>query len=776
MQNRSYTVKNIIGGVSQQPPVLVKPEQLKVQENFLSSEIEGVTKRPSTVFKGFFDTNLTDDCLLHTINRDEDEQYIIIFDNQTIKVIDLNGTEYTVNGALTYLPIDTSKLRVVSVADYTFVLNTSVKPTLTSEVTTYGYIGNPLVHIKSGQYGRTYKVIVNDTQVASYTTPTGSTASDVTALDVNNIRDQLCTQILANLSGSSVEKGDGWFVIKDVTVNTIVTADGFNGQALIAIPNSAQRFNVLPSTAPDGYYCEIQLDPEDGGNPYYVKYNDESKVWVECTKTGLNNHIDPVTMPHALVREADNTFTFKALDWIPRKAGDEDTNSNPTFINNYIKDIFFFKNSLGLLAGENTILSERGEFFNFWLKTATDVLDVDSIDIPCSSNRINILNFGVPFNNELIVFSNDSQFVLDASGGLSPKTASLSPATSFSSSPTIKPIVSGKNIYFTVERDMYTTVREYYVIQDVSDIKNSNDITAHAPNYIPSNVKMLESSTTNNMITLVSSNEPNTIYLYKYLYQNEQKVMNSWSKFKFPYKVLDISFIGNLLYIVFHTQNGLSITTMDFTYEVQDLPEDTYKTLVDLKKAFTFNLSHYDDAFDKTTVLLSSIYGTTLNVPNGELLVIDSDGLVKEVDIIDGYLTLQGNWIDKTIIIGLKIHSKLTLHEVLLRKADGQGGYMTESEGVLKLRHLHFYFTDSYNMKAEVAIKGTSTKYEYYMTGKTLGAYILKDFKGINGTFVVPVRADTKKVEISIVSDYPTSCSIVGYTFMGNLIKRSRSL
>ena len=57
-------------------------------------------------------------------------------------------------------------------------------------------------------------------------------------------------------------------------------------------------------------------------------------------------------MPHALVREADGTFTLKRLEWDNRESGDDDSNPYPTFIDNTISDIFFYRNRLGFISDE----------------------------------------------------------------------------------------------------------------------------------------------------------------------------------------------------------------------------------------------------------------------------------------------------------------------------------------------------------------------------------------------------------------------------------------
>ena len=43
-------IKNLVQGISQQPPILRRPEQLEEQLNGFSTEADGLQKRPPTVF------------------------------------------------------------------------------------------------------------------------------------------------------------------------------------------------------------------------------------------------------------------------------------------------------------------------------------------------------------------------------------------------------------------------------------------------------------------------------------------------------------------------------------------------------------------------------------------------------------------------------------------------------------------------------------------------------------------------------------------------------
>lgn len=775
---KSQTIKNLIQGVSQQPDVLRKPEQLKEQVNCVSSEVKGIIRRPSTYFVDTVTYDTTNPYFIHTIDRDEEERYALVFNTTGISAFALDGTPITVNveagTSLNYIQSTNPKsvLKVITVADYTFICNTEVITALSDTVDTFPMASNvALFNIKSGQYGRTYKIFVNGTQVASYATPDGSSGSDSVYIDTNKIRDQLATQLATNLPTATITKGDAWVSISGIPITTVNTEDGFNGQALIGFTNYVQRFDKLPATAPDGYYVAVKSDPKDGGDPYYVRYNESERVWVECPKSGLKNTINPLTMPHALVRQQDGTLLFKKLNWDKRLAGDEDTNPNPSFIDQTITDIFFFKNRLGFTAGENVIMSEVGNYFNYWFKSATDIIDSDAIDVPCSTSRINFLNFGVVHNNELIVFSDKEQFILRADGVLSPKTSSLTPATSFSSSPTVRPIVAGKNIYFPVDRSQSTTIREYYTVQDVSELKNSQDITAHVPDYIPTGVTQMEASTTDNIFCLISNKNKKEIYVYKYLYFNEQKVQSSWSTWVMPKDVVGLNFVGNLLYVYMQDGNNIIISTIDFGSD----DNDTYDTFVDLKRKYLIKTADYDRLLDETIIDLTALYGYPINTTGLTFYVIDGKGFVTtHTNIVDNKIHLQGLATIEEVVVGVMFTSYFDLSTIMLKRDDGQGGYITDTEGKLMLRRIEVNFAETNNIIAEVTSR--DRVFRYHLTGKTLGTTTLGEYSLKDGVFKVPVNGNSTSVSIRLMSNYPLGFNIIGYKWIGNYIKRTQGV
>ena len=70
------------------------------------------------------------------------------------------------------------------------------------------------------------------------------------------------------------------------------------------------------------------------------------------------------------------------------------------------------------------ILGRTREFFNFWPETVTTILDTDLIDVVASNNKVSVLRYAVPYQDEPILFSAQYQFRFNAAETvLTPKTA-----------------------------------------------------------------------------------------------------------------------------------------------------------------------------------------------------------------------------------------------------------------------------------------------------------------------------------------------------------------
>lgn len=792
MENPLYsqTIKNIVSGISQQPAILRLPEQLDEQVNGLSTEVGGLQKRPPTLHIAnlFKCDSSTFFPLVHVVKRDEQEKYLMIFDGKGgLKVYDEDGKEYVVDIDTRSKPYITGvaprkQLKAITIADYTFIVNTTKKVQMTDAKWDAGRWDNnrqgALFNVKSGQFGRTYSCIINGETVATFTTPDGSNASDSNKIDVNHIAEQLANS--ARGKGWTAETGDSWVYITGKPITSVAIRDGFNGQAMFGIYHAIQNFNNLPRTAPKGFTVQVK-GATNVADDYYVRFNGE--IWEECARPDTPTEIDPTTMPQTLIREADMTFKLKPAEWAVRNVGDTNSNPNPSFVGNTINDIFFYRNRLGFVSGENVILSRSAEFFNFWFGSVVDIQDTDPIDIAVSHNTVSILYHAVPFDEELLLFSNATQFFMRAQGVLSPKNCDISESTEFTCDPYVRPIGAGRRVYFPISRAEYTTIREYYTVEDTTNLKDAQDITSHVPSYIPNGVYQMISSNTENVLGCFTEGAQDRFYLYKYLFVDNNRLQSSWSYWEFNgARILGGGFIDSTLYLVLDRQGQVTLEEISFTYNTKDFEDyEPYRVYMD-RKAVTLEVSaeNYDSNNDRTKVDFAQSYGGVELNPKVEYGIVDKEGFFRHYSTSDmengRYIYLAGNWTGKKFVVGELYNFKAKFSEIMIRKQD-ENGVVAYPEGRLQLRHFWFNYEDTGYLKAVVEHFNKAT-YEYEMTARLLGSG--KNKIGLTaletGQFKFPIQSISSNCAITIESDLPMPLALIGAGWEGLYYIRSRRI
>lgn len=901
-------IKNFVQGISQQPDTLRNPEQLDVQLNGYSSEANGLLKRPPSVFAANLGKkeSMGNKPLIHFVERDAFEKYVMVFTGTGVEVYDLQGNQKTVKyegDSKPYLYTQSPRrtLKPVTIADYTFITNINQQVGMSNKKGVNKWANQGLlVNIKSGQYGRTYRIDVNGATIASYETPDGSDKSHTKKIATDNIVNELATKCAEQ--GYTVEKGSSWLYInksnkvtesgEDVTlrpsttpkqqydrfmglrntlqiwvakytskvsldlfnkkiiieggiktdmngnssfsgtgqammdeinrcrndrwsiqeediqivfdggkltsegkrytltytetakpntetydktdIKTFAVYDGFNNQAAFGIMRSVQKFTNLPATAPEGYVVKVSGEDGSESDDYYVEFDDTDKVWKECVRPDLENEFDTNTMPHVLVREADDTFTFKTAEWNSREIGDNDSNPIPSFIGETINDIFYYRNRLGFLSGENVVLSRSADFFNFWMASAIEVQDTDPIDLAVSDTKIATLYHAVPFDAELIIFSKDAQFALRTDGVLSPKDALLTPpVTHYGCSLKAAPVNAGRNIYFTAERSEYTTVREFFTAADNTDSKDAQDITSHVPNYIPNGVYKIIPSNTENVVLYLTEGEEESMYVYKYLFIDSVRQQASWSKWTFGDKIFGGAFIDNYLYIIIERNDYFCLEKMSFTFNTEDfIDREPYRVLLDSKRVYNVPKTLSEIVREETTIDLKQVFGDLYDEQKTYSVVM-SDGTYVVANE-DGVVVLQGDYEGKDLVCGINYNFFIRVSKPYV-KQESQSGVQSLLEGRLQLRNFWFNYADSGYFKVTVR---TSDKenYEYVNTQRFMGTTSarLDTMPFSSGKFRVPIYSLNTNCDIELESDTPTQVSLIGAGWVGNYVRRTR--
>jgi len=593
----SQSIPNFLNGISQQTPTQRGINQAEEQVNLQNNIVDGLSKRPAFEYIDTIDaTNVFPNTVkFWSIQRDKDNQFVVIFYNGGVKVYDLDGNEkpVTIASGGSYLTSTNPKadFKLVNIADYTFVANKQTT-VLADTNTSAAKIEEFYINVVTSNYGREYAVTVQHPNMSyavksSLQMPSGSNLNhDAVFRDTAHIADILfrgtsSTYFDASSDASfkltredtgatlSTTQGLGtssevtnYFtmsqypgVIRGISTDgnsnyTVLTADGSGNTGMYSIRDEISDFTKLPYHASTDSIIKVTGEDGDTLSDYYVKFETDG-VWKETIGQDVSLGLDNSTLPHALINNNDGTFTFQEIDWDDRNAGDGITNSNPSFVGNQINNLLFYKNRLGMLSRDNLILSENAGFFNFFSKTVTQVLDTDPIDIAASGSEVNTLFDSVAFNESLLLFSEKAQYKLGSVGEtISPTSAVLNEVSAFEFDANVKPVSAGKYAYFAQARNNNTAIREYYADDDTLT-NDGLDITVSVQNLIPSNAYQLISNTTEDtLITLASdtadtqtapyttgtditSTNGGTMFIYKYFFDKGEKVQTAWSKWTF---------------------------------------------------------------------------------------------------------------------------------------------------------------------------------------------------------------------------------------------------
>lgn len=780
----SSTIPNLISGVSQQPWNVRLPTQAEEQVNCQSSVTDFLKRRPSTRHLARIrDTPAANGIASHHINRDETEQYIVTADASGINVFDLEGNAKTVSVTGTgaaYLAAATAPnrdLRFLTINDYTFVLNRRVAVKTLPDLSPKRQ-PEAIVFIKQASYNTTYSINLNGTAYSTTTedgvAPADQPADKLSSLDICNA---LAQQLPKETFSVQTSNSTIWIRRHDGGDFTVKVQDSRSNTHTSVCKGKVQRFSDLPTVAPRGFVTEIIGDASSSFDNYFCVFEPSdagdafgSGTWKETVKPGIPCKLDPATLPHALIRQADGTFTFGPLEWGERICGDEDSAPFPSFVGRTLNGLFFYRNRLSFLSGENVVMSEVGEFFNFFLTTVTTLVDSDVVDVAASHTKSSILHHAVTFSGGLLLFSDQSQFVLEHDTVLSNATVSIKPVTEFEASMKAAPVSSGKTVFFATDKGEWGGVREYITLPDNSDQNDASDITAHVPRYVRGNVSRLECSTNEDMLLVLSEEMRTSLWLYKYFWNGSEKIQSAWSRWDMCGEVLSAAILNTGVYLIMQYGDGVYLEKMDITPGYKDEGE-TFEYCLDRKiTERDVTLGAYD-AINKTTAIT-----LPYDIPAGYTPVVvtrtggpEAPGnLLRRVDVTGPRtLTVEGpDAHGRKLFIGIPYESSYTFSTFAIREGDSKGNAVTTGRLQLRRLTLNCSNTGFLHMHVTPKFRPTST---YTFTGQELGhgTNIIGAIPLYTGTINFPILSLNTQVEVKVGSDSFLPFALVNASWEG---------
>jgi hypothetical protein len=731
----SRHIPALFNGVSQQNPTMRQPSQAESQVNMYGTVQDGLRKRPPARNIAKVTTADISTAHIHAINRDVSERYIVVVTDGDLKVYDVaDGTEKTVN-----FPNGKTYLSVVGGgnAEDSFIIDS---------IADYSFVVN--------------NTVVCATKTAATTTPPGY--ADWHHPD--NWGYQNAPRYY-NSYGSHATTG---------TVNTFSD-----------LPHAED-----PSPPQNGDMYKVVGYDENNFGGYYVKRT--NGVWEETYGTGANTAFDEATMPHALIRESNGTFTFTQFAWTSRQVGDGTSNPPPTFIGRTLNGVFYWKNRLGFITDENVVLSTAGDYGNFWRNTMTTLLDSDLVDVALTTNRVSILKHAIAFNDTMMLFADQSQFSLSVRDVLTPTSVAIDEATGYEMDVNVRPVRVGSEVYFASQAGSWSRIREYFVNSETLAIEAA-DVTAHVPRYVPNELTSLSASDVEDAVFALSKKTgfKNRLYVYKLFWSGDEKVQSAWSHWEFAAAdvLLNATVIENTVYLLNKRADGTFLESIDLDVNAE-FGALGYDILRDRQYAVQPGDMSYSAGLDQTTITLPwdiEVEGdvrVVLTSGAGDVgRLMDTSQYVFTINPTADDVTVPGDVRNSAPVVGVAYDAEYQLSEQFVYDANENA----DTTGRLQLRTLTVNFKNSGFFEIEVYPYGTDFAADVEevvpaaldaYTGRTLGeaSLLVGEASFATGIYQTYIDGNSRDVVVTLRNPSHLQTRFTSGEWEGLFTKRSRSI
>jgi len=623
----------------------------------------------------------------------------------------------------------------------------------------------------------------NSAGSANYTTP-ATTHQGV--LDVGAVVSGLVAGI-NNIADFSAESTGNVIKIKNTAGRdfNLSIRGGVTNKAMTVIKGLARDIAQLPDQCFDGYTVKVNNTDDSAADDYYIKFTTEAPgipgagSWEETVAPGIKTSINSSTMPHALIRQADGSFTLGPLNdtsafggWAGREVGDEVTNPEPTFVGRSISNLFFFANRLGFLSEDAVIMSQPGDYFNFFTQSAIAISDADPIDITASSTIPAILKGVVGTPKGLILFAERSQFLLATSEiAFSTATVKLTEISNYFYRSRILPLNSGVSVSFISESQTYSKVMEM-AVDSVDNRPVVADITRVIPEYLPPNFIWGEVLPNNNM--LLYGEGTNDVYVFKFFNNGDERQLAGWTRWIYPANVKLMAAEDDLIHSVLFDGTKFILCRSELIDDPDIAPLDvgfsSFSPRLDVSLPDTaLTVESNTSKTSKVRIPDSSFLGgseVTLIVTSGDHKGTFIQPEV-EYDVTGPYIVSPNDLIGNDYVIGYTYTASVELPTIFLKtenKADRVNVPM------VSFLHLELYYSGRY--EATLSRLGYP---DVYKSIEITPANVY-DANAVPvaeiGTATIPVFAPGNIVKMKIEASDPYPSAITGYSWDGSYNNR----
>ena len=420
--------------------------------------------------------------------------------------------------------------------------------------------------------------------IATYTTPSNAESGTLT---VTTIVTSLQNAINAISGYTSSFVGNVLRIRRtDTRQFNLAVRGGITNNAMVGIKNTANDFALLPEQCFPDFTVLVKNTDNTEADDYYVKFVPDVEgvpglgAWEETVAPNIPTNLNPSTMPHALVRLANGNFELQPFDsgsafdgWAGREVGDEKTNPEPSFVGRSISSMFFYSNRLGMLSEDAVIMSQPGDYFNFFVQSALTVSDADPIDLTAASTQPAILRHAIGTSKGLLLFAENAQFLISTTEvAFGPSTVKLTEIANYNIRSDALPLNTGVSVMFATEAETYSKVFEM-AVDSVDNRPQVAENTRIIPEYIPPGLTWSANSP-NNSLVLFGDGSRN-VYCFKFYNNGNERQIAGWGRWQFPASVVLFGCDNDTNYVVQYDGVNHSLTSMELIDDPDSAPVQT---------------------------------------------------------------------------------------------------------------------------------------------------------------------------------------------------------
>lgn len=682
-----------------------------------------------------------------------------------------------------------------------------------------GWAADDIVRVKMS--GKVYDVAIteisttetNASLAAIRPAATGSTG----VLTADSILSDLVTEFNSVAPWMTTQKiGNGLYITSGVPF--VISTPESN---LMSITTSTvTNVSRLPQQCKDGYIVKVE-NTYEREDDYWLEFKAEYKArksdgtpidgvgyWQEVAAPGLKHQFNRSSMPHQIVKlqKDDGTIYFLVtpVDWESRLVGDNTTNPKPSFVGRSITKMLFFRNRFAMLSGDSIVLSQPGEYFNFWAKSAQVISPADSIDISVGSTNPTTLYDGVEVNAGLLLFSAENQFLLTTDQDVfGPETAKINTMASYRFNQKTTPVTIGTTAGFV------TSVPEssrYYEILTPQRFTDSDivDISIPITGLMPNSINSVAASAQNSIVTFGTACEntydsgSDELFVYKFYNNGERREQSAWVKWQLSGKLVFQTIMGDSYYAVIVDKSdaiqnrGKDIVSLQrfnlrdsFWYTLDDndikynIHMDNFRVILSSEMAYdeVTNTTKFKLPFgyhsDKTLVayVLSSLNKEYYSVAGRAAYptIEEITGESAEDDLIGDnvYCILQGDWSTADLMLGYEYEMRVDVPTFYVRAESG-GKLRSDTRSSLVIHRVNISLGKNGYYETTLDRVGKSPYTNYYES-RTMDGYVANT-PAVDEVDqqVVPVYERNTNVKLSISSSHPTPTTIHSITWEGD--------